>query len=104
MVNKKIIERIVSKNNNKKKLEEGEILQYPITTEKAISMIEFENRLVFVVNKLADKEQIKNEVERLFKVKVAKVNTKITPKGLKQAYVKLKEGKADDIAAQLKIV
>jgi large subunit ribosomal protein L23 len=104
MVNKKVIERIKHKNCSRKELDEGEIIMYPVTTEKAISMIEFENRLLFVVNKNADKEQIKNEVERLFKVKVGKVNTKITPKGLKQAYVKLKEGKADDIAAQLKII
>ncbi|MFH1306471.1 MAG: 50S ribosomal protein L23 [Candidatus Micrarchaeota archaeon] len=86
------------------KVGEGKILLYPITTEKAISMIEFANQLTFVVNPNAHKKIIKEEVEYLFKVKVARVNTKITPKGLKHAYVKLKEGKADDIAAQLKIV
>ena len=89
---------------NKKLLGIGNILLYPITTEKAIAMIEFSNQLTFVVNLEADKKTIKKEVEKLFKVKVARVNTKITPKGKKHAYVKLKEGKADDIAAQLKIV
>ena len=82
----------------------GDILLYPITTEKAIAMIEFSNQLVFVVNPKATKGQIKEETERLFGVKVARVNTKISVKGLKHAYIKLKEGKADDIAAQLKIV
>jgi large subunit ribosomal protein L23 len=103
MVNKNIVAKIHD-GAPEYKLGEGEILLYPITTEKAISMIEFENRLVFVVNKRANKQQIKEEVEKLFKVKVGKVNTKITPKGLKQAYIKLSQGKADDIAAQLKIV
>ena len=82
----------------------GTILLYPITTEKAISMIEFSNQLTFVVNIKSTKPQIKQEVEALFKVKVGRINTKITPKGKKHAYIKLKEGKADDIASQLKIV
>lgn len=80
------------------------VLRYPITTEKAIGMIELENKLVFVVEPTATKGQIKAEIERLFKVKVGHVNTKITPTGIKHAYIRLKEGKADDIAAQLKIV
>lgn len=85
-------------------LEPGTILLYPITTEKAISMIEFSNQLTFVVNPKANKVQIKEEIEKLFKVKVGRINTKITPKGQKHAYIKLKEGKADDIASALKIV
>jgi len=80
------------------------VLLYPITTEKAIGMIELENKLLFVVEKDATKPEIKEEVERLFKVKVGAVNTKISPKGIKHAYIRLKEGKADDIASQLKIV
>ena len=83
----------------------GSVLLYPITTEKAIGMIELENKLLFVVEMRATKHQIKEEVERLFKgVKVGAVNTKITPHGAKHAYIRLKEGKADDIATQLKIV
>lgn len=83
---------------------EAGVLLYPITTEKAIGMIEMENKLLFVVEKDATKQQIKEEVERLFKVKAGKINTKISPKGIKHAYIRLKEGKADDIASQLKIV
>lgn len=82
----------------------GSVLLYPITTEKAITMIELENKLVFVVDARATKPQIKTEMERLFKVKVGSVNTKINTQGIKTAYIKLKEGKADDIATQLKIV
>ena len=83
---------------------EGQVLLYPISTEKAIGMIELQNKLVFVVRKEATKEMVRKEMETLFGVKVASVNTKITPKGEKHAYVKLKTGKADEIATKLKIV
>ncbi len=77
---------------------------YPITTEKAISMIELDNKMLFVVEKNSTKKDIREEVEKSFGVKVEKVNTLVTPKGEKRAYVKLKPGfKADDIAAKLKI-
>jgi len=80
-------------------------LQYPVTNEKAIGLIELKNTLTFVVNTGATKPEIKQEVEKLFEVKVASVNTLITPQGLKRAFVKLKDGfKADDVAAKLKIV
>ncbi len=84
--------------------ESGRVLLYPVTTEKAIGMIELQNKIMFVVRKDATKAQVKKEMEKSFKVKVGSVNTKITPAGLKHAYIKLKEGKAADIATQLKIV
>ena len=78
---------------------------YPVTNEKAIGLIEFQNTLTFVVESNATKPLIKKDVEELFAVKVDSVNTLITPSGLKRAYVKLKKGfKADDVAAKLKIV
>ncbi|MCX8197169.1 MAG: 50S ribosomal protein L23 [Candidatus Micrarchaeota archaeon] len=78
---------------------------YPVTNEKAVGLIEFQNTLTFVVEKKATKQQIKNDIEKLFDVKVASVRTLITPLGVKRAYVKLaKEYKADDIASKLKIV
>ena len=81
------------------------VLQYPITNEKAIGLIELKNTLMFVVASQATKPEIKKEVEQLFQVKVASVNTLITPTGAKRAFVKLKDGfKADDVAAKLKIV
>lgn len=83
---------------------QSSVLLYPITTEKAIGMIELENKLVFVVEMKATKPQIKAEMEKLYGVKVGQVNTKISPRGRKEAYIKIKEGKADDIAAKLKIV
>ena len=78
---------------------------YPVTNEKAIGLIEFQNTLTFVVQSKSTKPEIKKDVEELFEVKVASVNTLITPTGKKRAYVRLKEGfKADDVAAKLKIV
>ena len=78
---------------------------YPITNEKAVGLIELRNTLIFAVEKSATKQQVKKDVEELFEVKVAAVNTLITPTGQKRAFVKLKEGfKADDVAAKLKIV
>ena len=78
---------------------------YPVTNEKAVGLIEFQNTLTFVVETKATKPEIKKDIETLFEVKVASVNTLITPTGKKRAYVKLKKGfKADDVAAKLKIV
>jgi large subunit ribosomal protein L23 len=80
-------------------------IMYPITTEKAIGLVELQNTIQFVVDMKATKPEIKKEVEETFSVKVQSVNTYVTPKGEKRAYVKLKkEFKADDIAAKLKMV
>lgn len=80
------------------------VLLYPITTEKAIGLIEKENKITFIVEKNATKGEIKKAVESEFGVKVARVNVMITPTGKKKALVKLAPGfKADDVAAKLKI-
>ena len=74
-------------------------------TEKSVALIEKENKIVFIVSRSADKKQIKEAFEKVFEVKVAKVNTLITPKGEKKAFVKLKpEFKAIDVAVKLGIV
>lgn len=81
------------------------ILKYSHMTEKSVALIEKENKIVFAVNRKADKKQIKEAVEKVFEVKVDKVNTVITPKGEKKAFVKLKpEFKAIDVAVKLGIV
>ncbi len=78
------------------------IIRNPLTTEKAVKLMEAENKLLFRVHVKAKKPEIKNAVEELFKVKVLKVSTFHTPKGEKRAYVKLsKENPAIDIATQL---
>ncbi|MEO2151253.1 MAG: 50S ribosomal protein L23 [Thermococcus sp.] len=74
----------------------------PLVTEKAVSLIERENKLTFIVDRRATKADIKRAVEEMFNVKVEKVNTLITMKGEKKAYVKLKpEYDASEVAARL---
>lgn len=70
-------------------METYEIIKHPLSTEKAVRLMESENKLLFVVDKKAKKTEIKEAVERLFKVKVVRVNSFVTSKGEKRAYVKL---------------
>lgn len=77
----------------------------PIKTEKAISLIEYQNTLTFQVGLKSTKKEIKSEVEKLFNVKVASVRTFLTSRGKKRAFVKLEPGsKADDVATKLKMI
>ncbi len=86
-------------------MDEDRIIQYPVMTEDAVSLIENENKLVFIVDLKSNKIQVKKAIEKLYEVKVAKVNLLITPKSLKKAYVKLKpEFKASDLAIKLGIL
>ncbi len=74
----------------------------PLHSEKAITLIEKHNTLVFVVDRKATKHDIAHAVEKLFGVKVEKVNTLITPRGEKKAYVKLApEYSASEVATRL---
>ena len=64
--------------------------------------MEAENKLIFAVEFNATKKEIKEGVEKMFNVKVATVNTYITNKSKKRAYVKLKkESPAIEISTQL---
>ncbi|MBI1972378.1 50S ribosomal protein L23 [Candidatus Woesearchaeota archaeon] len=73
-----------------------------LSTEKAVRMMEAENKLAFIVSNTATKQDIKKAIEGKFKVKVIAVNTLIMPDGRKKAYVKLApENPALDIATQL---
>ena len=76
----------------------------PITTEKAVMMVEAQNILTFRVNKTMTKEEVKKEVEEMFKVKVEKVRSLIRG-SKKYVYVKLKsEFPAIDIATKLGLI
>ena len=46
----------------------------PNITEKSTSLSEY-NKVVFKVNKNADKKSIKRSIEKIFKVNVVKINT-----------------------------
>lgn len=76
----------------------------PIVTEKAVMMIEAQNVLTFVTDKISEKSKIKKEIEEMFSVKIDKIRTLI--KGNKKyAYVKLKkEFPAIDVATKLGLI
>ncbi|QOJ78394.1 50S ribosomal protein L23 [Infirmifilum lucidum] len=77
----------------------------PHLTEKTLRLIEEANTLTFIVDRRATKKQIKEEVERMFNVKVEKVRTLNTTDGNKKAYVRLaKEYSASDIATRMGVV
>lgn len=81
------------------------VLKFPLATEKSIRQIEFENKLIFVVDQKATKPTVKKAVEELFKVKVAAVNIHNSFQGQKRAYVKLGPGSvAADVSADLGLI
>jgi large subunit ribosomal protein L23 len=83
----------------------SEVIKGVVITQDAVSLIEKENKLTFIVDLRATKADIKRAIEELYGVKVEKVNAMITPRGEKKAYVKLKpEYKAADLAVELGIL
>jgi len=82
----------------------------PTVTEKATSLSEF-NKVVFKVRKNANKKLIRKSIEKIFKVKVTKINTinfrrknklvkgkKSYRPGYKKAVVTLKKGQSIDLS------
>ncbi|MGO8805036.1 MAG: 50S ribosomal protein L23 [Candidatus Bathyarchaeia archaeon] len=86
-------------------MEINDVIFYPLMTESASVMVEKDNKLIFIVNIKAGKNDIRKAVEELYEVKVNKINLLITPQGVKKAFVKLKpEFKASDVAIKLGIL
>ena len=82
----------------------------PNVTEKATSLSEY-NKIVFKVHKGANKKSIKKSIEKIFKVKVVKINTiniegktkmvrnkKAFKPSYKKAIVTLKKGQSIDLS------
>ena len=82
----------------------------PNITEKSTSLSEF-NKIVFKVEKGANKKVIKRTIEKIFKVNVIKINTinikgkiklvrnkKAFKSGYKKAIITLKKGQSIDLA------
>jgi large subunit ribosomal protein L23 len=81
------------------------VLVKPLLTEKSSKETEAFNRYAFVVNLKANKNHIKNAVEKFFDVKVVSVRTSVLPgkskragrghkktASTKKAYVQLQDG------------
>ncbi|MCH8907902.1 MAG: 50S ribosomal protein L23 [Candidatus Heimdallarchaeota archaeon] len=82
----------------------NQIIRRPLITEKIYDQIEKDNKIVFEVGKMANKFMIKAAVEELYKVKVRKGNTLITPLGVKHAICALEpEYSASDLATELNL-
>lgn len=89
----------------KNTLDKHSIIKYPLTTESSMKLIEDSNTLVFIVAIKANKRQIKAAVKELYNIKCEKVNTLITPRGLKKAYVRLsKDFDALDVANRVGVI
>lgn len=71
------------------KNDEFSIVRYPLMTESSMKKIEVNNTLTFIVAVTANKPSIRRAVEKLYDVKVVKVNTLIRPDNTKKAYVRL---------------
>jgi len=82
----------------------------PTITEKATSLSSF-NKIIFKVDKGANKGSIKRSIEKTFKVNVIKINTinikgknklvrnkKAFKSGYKKAIITLKKGQSIDLA------
>jgi large subunit ribosomal protein L23 len=88
------------------------ILKRPVITEKSVALAQAENKYTFEVDRLANKDQIKEAIEVLYKVDVQNINTirghrvrkatgrkrmKVTVAPTKKAVVTLKKGQKIDI-------
>ena len=81
----------------------------PILTEKSTALSD-QNKIVFKVPKKANKNNLKKNIEKIFKVNVVKINIinkqnrkkvtrgrKINVKGYKKAIITLKKGQTIDL-------
>ena len=76
----------------------------PITTEKAVRLVELNNTLVFEVDRRKHKNEIKKNIEESFDVKVDSINSMIRS-NKKYVYVKLnKKNLAADLATKLGMI
>ena len=96
---------IMQKEKNAQELKNYEILIHPLVSEKAVNMIESQNKLTFIVNLKSTKLDVKKAVESLHKVKVDSVQIVNDQKGRKKAIVKINSAfKADDVATKLGVL
>lgn len=76
----------------------------PVSTEKAVKLMDVENTLVFETARTYRKETLKAEIEQLFNVKVAKIRT-LMRSNKKIAYIKLgAKHSAADLATKLGLI
>jgi large subunit ribosomal protein L23 len=78
------------------------VIDHPLVTEKAMNQMDFDNKLVFVVDMDATKPEIREEVAVRYEVTITDINTQITPKGRKKATITLsEEDDAQEVASRI---
>eukprot|EP00287_Rhodomonas_sp_CCMP768_P021659 CAMPEP_0202820260 /NCGR_PEP_ID=MMETSP1389-20130828/9611_1 /ASSEMBLY_ACC=CAM_ASM_000865 /TAXON_ID=302021 /ORGANISM="Rhodomonas sp., Strain CCMP768" /LENGTH=174 /DNA_ID=CAMNT_0049492915 /DNA_START=217 /DNA_END=741 /DNA_ORIENTATION=- len=88
-----------------KKMDQFQIIKYPLTTESAMKKIEDNNTLVFITDVRANKQQISQAVKKMYDIACQKVNTLVRPDGVKKAYVRLTQDfDALDVANKIGII
>ena len=99
---KKVEEKPIKTNAT---IEDLQVVFHPLVTEKAVNMIESENKITFIVADKSGKEKIRKVVESAYGVKVDKINIIRDMKGRKKAIIKLKKGfKAEELATKLGVL
>ena len=82
-----------------------QIIVAPLSTEKSIRGIEFNNKMVFVVHPRSTKQDVKRAVEEMFKVRVTDVTIQNAFSGQKRAQVTLSRAHlASDVSADLGLI
>ncbi len=66
----------------------SQVLIKPVLSEKANKQAEKSNRYTFVVDRKANKLEIKKAIESFYGVQVEAVNTSVVPSKLKSKYTK----------------
>ena len=85
-----------------RKIDPWKVLSHPYLTEKSMSMVELENKLVFIVDRKFSKKDILDAIETQFSVKVADLRTVVMTDGKKKAIATLTgDYVASDIASKL---
>jgi len=78
------------------------IIRHPLITEQTVALMDQDNALVFIVDRKANKTEIKEAIEELYEIELLSVKTMILPDGRKKAYVKLREEYlADEVATKI---
>lgn len=82
-------------------MDEYEIIYHPYVTEKTMNHMEKHNSLEFIVKRSANKNQIKQCIEKMFDVKIKAVNTRITKYGKHAIVIFSPEYKAEDVGMRI---
>lgn len=82
----------------------GGMILKPVTTEKAVKMIDTENTLTFETGRRERKNEIKSEIEKIYGVKVVRMGTLIR-KNKKIVYARLgAKNPAIDVVTKLGMI